>query len=268
MNLGQIFVSEALGTGILLLLGAGVVANVSLRKSKGIGGGWLLISVGWGIGVFAGVYAAYKTGGHLNPAVTIGMITSGATEFAPGIPVNVADTAAYLTGQFTGAFLGACAAFAVYKQHFDAEPDEATKLAVFATGPAIRSHRWNFVTEAIATFALVLVILSLGHTPSGLGPLAAALLVVGIGASLGGPTGYAINPARDLAPRLAYALLPTSRVSPRALVTVGSPVSIPDRFRAPVTATNKDPDWGYAWVPVCGPLLGGAVAGLLTYFLT
>ncbi|RJO79258.1 aquaporin family protein [Nocardia panacis] len=241
MNFGSIFLSEALGTGILLLLGAGVVANVLLTRSKGFDGGWLLISFGWGLGVMAGVYAAYKTGGHLNPAVTIGILCSGAHEYAPGIDITFANTVAYIGGQLVGAFLGAVAAFLAYKRHFDLETDEGKKLAVFSTGPAVRGYGWNYLTEVIATFVLVLVILSLGHTPTGLGPVAAALLVVGIGASLGGPTGYAINPARDLGPRIAHALLPMGN------------------------SGRKDSDWSYAWVPVLGPLTGGVLAGLAAH---
>ncbi|QLY30605.1 MIP/aquaporin family protein [Nocardia huaxiensis] len=271
MDFSSIFLSEALGTGILILLGAGVVANVLLTKSKGFDGGWLLITFGWGLGVFGGVYVAYKSGGHLNPAVTIGNLFAGADEYAPGVPVNFTNTLAYLSGQMVGAFVGACLAYAVYKKHFDAEPDEAKKLGIFATGPAIRSYGWNFVTEVIATFVLVLVILAFGHTPSGLGPLAAALLVVGIGASLGGPTGYAINPARDLGPRIAYALLPTQRAA-----NVLPPQRVPADLSAgggahrrlaedpgpDLPANRKDADWRYAWVPVFGPLAGGALAGL------
>ncbi|WP_405489919.1 MIP/aquaporin family protein [Nocardia sp. NBC_00511] len=272
MGFSSIFVSEALGTGILILLGAGVVANVLLGKSKGFDGGWLLITFGWGLGVFAGVYVAYKTGGHLNPAVTIGNLFSGADEYAPGIAVNFSNTVAYLTGQLVGAFLGACAAYLAYKRHFDEEPDEGKKLGIFATGPAIRSYPWNFLTEVAATFVLVLVILCIGKTPSGLGPLAAALLVVGIGASLGGPTGYAINPARDLGPRLAYALLPTrhtanvlppQRVPVDATVGGGARAVIEESPGDPVSSTQKDADWAYAWVPVLGPLVGGALAGLV-----
>ncbi|MFJ4651385.1 MIP/aquaporin family protein [Nocardia sp. NPDC088792] len=270
MNFGSIFVSEALGTGVLILLGAGVVANVVLTKSKGFDGGWLLITFGWGLGVFAGVYAAYKTGGHLNPAVTIGTLFSGADDYAPGIPVNFANTLAYLSGQLVGAFLGACAAFIAYKRHFDEEPDEGKKLGIFATGPAIRSYPWNFLTEVVATFVLVLVILAFGHTPSGLGPLAAALLVVGIGASLGGPTGYAINPARDLGPRIAYALLPTrraanilpQRIPAESTVGAGAQRVVDESPGDPVSSTEKNADWSYAWVPVLGPLVGGALAGL------
>ncbi|WP_067828054.1 MIP/aquaporin family protein [Nocardia inohanensis] len=269
MDFSSIFLSEALGTGVLILLGAGVVANALLTKSKGLDGGWLLITFGWGLGVFGGVYVAYKTGGHLNPAVTIGNLFAGADEYAPGVAVNFTNTVAYISGQLAGAFIGACLAFLAYKQHFDAEPDESKKLAVFSTGPAIRSYRWNFLTEVIATFALVYVILAFGHTPSGLGPLAAALLVVGIGASLGGPTGYAINPARDLAPRIAYALLPTGRAAnvlpdrvPADISAGGSAQRIPEQLPAHATPARKTADWGYAWVPVLGPLLGGALAGL------
>ncbi|MEC3956744.1 MIP/aquaporin family protein [Nocardia sp. CDC153] len=271
MGFSSIFVSEALGTGVLILLGAGVVANVVLAKSKGFDGGWLLITFGWGLGVFGGVYVAYKTGGHLNPAVTIGNLFSGAKEYAPGIEVNFTNTVAYLSGQLVGAFLGACAAYVVYKKHFDEEPDEGKKLGVFSTGPAIRSYTWNFLTEVIATFVLVFVILAFGKTPSGLGPLAAALLVVGIGASLGGPTGYAINPARDLGPRIAYALLPTRRaagVLPERIpadVTAGGAAQrvIEENPGDPVSSTEKNADWSYAWVPVLGPLVGGALAGLV-----
>lgn len=266
MNFGSIFVSEALGTGILILLGAGVVANVLLTKSKGFEGGWLLISFGWGLGVFSGVYVAYKTGGHLNPAVTIGNLFAGADEYAPGVAVNLTNTVAYLSGQLTGAFLGACLAYIAYKRHFDAETDEEMKLGVFATVPAIRSYPWNFLTEVIATFVLVFVILAFGHTPSGLGPLAAALLVVAIGASLGGPTGYAINPARDLGPRIAYALLPTQHsaailpehVSSDLTVGIGGKRDLPEKS----AHQRKNPDWAYAWVPILGPLVGGALAGL------
>lgn len=270
MNFGEIFLSEALGTGILILLGAGVVANVLLNKSKGFDGGWLLINIGWGLGVLAGVYVAYKTGGHLNPAVTIGILFSGADVYAPDIDVTFANTIAYLGGQLVGAFLGATVAFLAYKQHFDAESDPEKKLAVFSTGPAIRSYGWNFVTEVIGTFALVLVILSFGHTPTGLGPVAAALLVVGIGASLGGPTGYAINPARDLGPRIAHAVLPVGNAVPTPAAKVSTGVGAGyggehvEQIEAdmPNQSGGKNSDWAYSWVPVLGPLTGGALAGL------
>ncbi|WP_246123649.1 MIP/aquaporin family protein [Cellulomonas terrae] len=225
-----------MGTGMLILLGAGVVANVILPKNKGFDGGWLLINFGWGLAVFSGVYVAYKSGAHLNPAVTIGIWTSGAEDFAAGVPVTAANGFLYVTAQMAGAALGAGLAFLAYKKHFDEDADPGTKLAVFSTGPAIRSYGWNFITEAIATFVLVFVILAFAKTPAELGAIPVALLVIGIGASLGGPTGYAINPARDLGPRIAHALLPIRG--------------------------KGSSDWAYSWVPVLGPLVGGAIAGL------
>jgi glycerol uptake facilitator protein len=236
-TLWTVFVSEVAGTAALLLLGCGVVANVILAGTKGFGGGWLLINFGWGLGVFAGVYVAFRSGAHLNPAVTFGLLANGADQYAPGVDVTFGSTLVYLAGEMVGAFLGAVLAWLSYRDHFDATDDPALQLAVFSTGPAIRSYAWNLVTEIIATFVLVFVILLFGSTPSGLGPLAVALLVVGIGASLGGPTGYAINPARDLGPRIAHALLPIKG--------------------------KGNSDWGYAWVPVVGPLIGGVLAGLL-----
>ncbi|WP_433679751.1 MIP/aquaporin family protein [Nocardia sp. CA-119907] len=270
MNFGSVFVSEALGTGILLLLGVGVVANVLLTKSKGYDGGWLLINMGWGLGVMAGVYVAYKSGAHLNPAVTIGILFSGADEYASGVDISVVNTIAYLGGQMVGAFLGANLAYLAYKRHFDAETDAEKKLAVFATGPAIRALRWNLATEVIGTFVLVLVIIAFGHTPTGLGPLAAALLVVGIGASLGGPTGYAINPARDLGPRIAHALLPIGKPAPAqsARIPVAAGAAYAEQLpEAPAESRRNNSDWSYAWVPVLGPLAGGALAGLAAQFL-
>lgn len=237
MSTGQIFVTEMMGTMMLLLLGGGVVANVILPKNKGFNGGWLLINFGWGLGVFSGVYVAFSTGAHINPAVTIGLLANGAEEFGPGIPANLANAALYIAAQLVGAFLGAVLTFLAYKKHFDEPADPAVKLGVFSTGPEIRSYGWNFVTEVIGTFVLVFVVLSFGNWPGDIGPLAVALLVLGIGASLGGPTGYAINPARDLGPRIAHALLPIKGKGPS--------------------------DWSYAWVPIVGPLVGGALAGLL-----
>jgi len=229
------FVSEILGTAILIVLGAGVVATVLLPKSKGFNGGWLLICFGWGFAVMAGVYVAYKSGGHLNPAVTLGLLAAG-MDFAKGIDPTVPNMLVYWAAQMIGAFLGAVAAFLAFKKHFDLEADPAEKLGIFATGPAIRSYGWNFVTEFIGTFVLVFWVVVSGKTPSGLGPVAVALLIVGIGASLGGPTGYAINPARDLGPRIAHFLLPIKG--------------------------KGSSDWAYSWVPVVGPLAGGLVAGL------
>ena len=239
--MGEIFVSEVLGTMMLLLFGCGVVANAILPNTKGTGGGasaaWLLINFGWGLGVFAGVFTAYKSGAHINPAVTVGLLANGAEEFAPGVAANVGNMVVYLAAQMLGAFLGAVLCWVAYKQHFDADGDPAAKLGVFSTGPEIRNYGWNLATEIIGTFALVFVVILFGNTPHELGPLAVALLVVGIGASLGGPTGYAINPARDLGPRIAHAVLP-----------------IPGKGSS---------DWSYSWVPVVGPLIGGVIAGLV-----
>ena len=232
LDFGDIFLSELMGTAMLLLLGCGVVANAVLAKSKGFDGGFLMINFGWGLAVFAGVYVAYKSQGHLNPAVTFGLLASGADLGGFG------NVIAYLLGQFVGAFLGAVLAWAAYKDHFnDPDTEVPNKLGVFSTGPGIRNPVSNLVTEIIATFVLVFVVIAFGNTPSEIGPLAAALLVVGIGASLGGPTGYAINPARDLSPRVAHAVLPIR---------------------------NKGTsDWGYSWVPVVGPIIGGVIAGVL-----
>ena len=230
------FVSEILGTAILIVLGAGVVATVLLPKSKGFNGGWILINFGWGIGVMAGVYVAYKSGGHLNPAVTLGLWAAG-MDFAKGISPTVAHMLVYWAGQMIGAFIGAIVAFLAFKKHFDLDADPADKLGIFATGPAIRSYGWNFLTELIGTFVLVFWVVVSGKTPTGLGPLAVGLLIVGIGASLGGPTGYAINPARDLGPRIAHFILPIKGKG-------GS-------------------DWAYSWVPVLGPLAGGLIGGLV-----
>jgi len=234
--MATIFLYEIAGTAMLTLLGGGVVANAILGKTKGNGGGWLMINFGWGLAVFAGVWVAYKTGAHLNPAVTLGLLASGAEEYGPGIAVNFVNTIAYFLAEMLGAFLGAVVAWLAYKTHYDQEKEAGTILGTCSTGPEVRSHGWNLVTEIITTFVLVFVIVMFGNTPHGLGPLAVALLVVSIGASLGGPTGYAINPARDLGPRLAHAVLP-----------------IPHKGSS---------DWGYAWVPIVGPLLGGALGGL------
>lgn len=251
MSLGTVFLSEVVGTFMLLLLGAGVVANVALPKTKGAGGGFLLVNWGWGLAVFAGVLASYKSGGHINPAVTIGLLASGADEYAAGVAVTFASTMTYIAGQMLGAFLGAVAAWLAYKNQFDQEADPAVKLGVFSTAPEVRNPLWNTITEIIGTFVLVFVVLASGAftannsaAPANLGWLGAlgvALLVVSIGASLGGPTGYAINPARDLGPRIAHAVLP-----------------IPGKGGS---------DWGYSWVPVVGPLLGGILAGVLSNVL-
>jgi glycerol uptake facilitator protein len=213
-----------------------VVANVILPKTKGFGGGWLLINFGWGLGVFTAVYVAFKSGAHLNPAVTLGIWAAGKDEFAPGIEVNAANGFMYITAQFAGAAVGAALAYLAYKKHFDEDADPGVKLGVFSTGPELRSYGWNFVTEVIATFVLVFWVVISGNTPAQIGPLGVALVVVAIGASIGGPTGYAINPARDLGPRIAHALLPIKG--------------------------KGSSDWGYAWVPVLGPAVGGILGGL------
>ena len=244
-TLATIFLSEVVGTAMLLLLGAGVVANNILPKNKGNGTGFLMVNFGWGLAVFAGVLVSYKSGGHIIPAVTLGLVASGATEFAPGVPVDAASIFTYIGAQLLGAFLGAVLAWLAYKRQFDQDAPDGFKLGVFSTGPEVRDPVWNLITEAIATFVLVFVVIAAGNwgdsstlTPAGLGWLGAlgvALLVVGIGASLGGPTGYAINPARDLGPRIAHAVLPIK---------------------------NKgSSDWGYSWIPVVGPIVGGLLAG-------
>lgn len=242
MNLGVIFLSELVGTAMLVLLGTGVVANVALVRTKGNGGGFLMVTIGWGLAVFAGVIVSYASGAHLNPAVTLGLATNflaeGKTEFVPGIPIDGASIATYISAQLVGAIIGAVFCWLAYKQHFDDEPEPANKLGVFSTGPAIRSYAWNFITEVIGTFVLVFVILgfSYGGTPAELGAIPVAFLVIVIGTSLGGPTGYAINPARDLGPRIAHAFLPIK----------GKGTS----------------DWSYSWVPVFGPIVGGVLAGV------
>ena len=238
ISLWTVFGSEVVGTAVLILLGVGVVANVVLAKTLGNGGGWLLINFGWGIAVFAGVYAGASSGAHINPAVTLGLATSGADEYAPGVPITLGATLVYVVAQLLGAFIGAVLAWIAYRKHYDEEREPGLELGTFSTGPAIKSPVDNVITEMIGTFVLVYIILRFGDTPGELGPLAVALLVVGIGASLGGPTGYAINPARDLGPRIAHAVLP-----------------IPNKGGS---------NWGYSWVPIVGPLIGGALAGLFS----
>ena len=237
VTLGEVFLSELAGTAILILLGCGVVANVALTKTKGNGGGFLLVNFGWGIAVFAGVFVAVQSGAHINPAVTLGFVANGADELAPGVEMSFTAVLVYLAGQLLGAMIGAFVTWLAYKKQFDDEPDAANILGVFSTGPTIRAYGWNLVTEIIGTFVLVFVILSFSGTPNGIGPLAVALLVLGIGASLGGPTGYAINPARDLGPRIVHALLPIRH--------------------------KGSSDWAYSWVPILGPILGGVLAGLV-----
>ncbi|MER6624349.1 MIP/aquaporin family protein [Streptomyces sp. NPDC000931] len=236
MSNGDIFVGEIIGTAILILFGTGVVAAVVLNYSKAKDAGWVVIALGWGFGVMAGAYtAAPLSGGHLNPAVTL------------GIAVNTGEwdhVHVYVAGQTAGAMLGAVLCWLVYYAQFQANAEEdiaQPTLGIFSTAPAIRNPVANLVTEIIATMGLVLPILAFGLTKglgeSGTAILIVSFLVVGIGLSLGGPTGYAINPARDLGPRVVHALLP-----------------IPNKGTS---------DWGYAWVPIVGPLIGGALSGLV-----
>ena len=227
------FLAELIGTMILIIFGGGVVASNILNKSKGSGGGWVLITLGWGLAVTLGIYAAGNvSGAHLNPAVTFGFAAIGEFPWE--------NVLTYISGQMVGAIIGATIVFFAYLPHWRETREQDLKLAVFATGPAIRSPLSNLVTEMIGTFALLLGLLFIGANQftEGLNPLVVGALIVAIGMSLGGPTGYAINPARDLGPRIAHALLP-----------------IPGKGSS---------DWGYAWVPVIGPIIGG-VYGALFY---
>lgn len=245
----NILLGELLGTMMLIILGDGVVANVVLAKNKGQGGGgggaWIVITTGWAFAVLIGVFTSQafgSAGAHLNPAVTFGLLAAGV--------VPASDVVFYLIGEFAGAFIGAIIVWLAYMDHFAATEDKGGKLAVFSTGPAIRNTGANLVTEIIGTFVLVLGVGAIFqiNTPvsgiqvaGGLGPYLVACLVWGIGLSLGGPTGYAINPARDLGPRIAHFLLP-----------------IPGK---------GDSDWGYSWIPVVGPIIGGVIAGVLLTIL-
>ena len=229
------FIGEFIGTMLLIIMGDGVVANVVLNKTKGNNSGWIVITFGWAMAVFLGVYASTTLGGsgHLNPAVTIAMAVFNPEFEASLLPI-------YIAAQFAGAILGAIIVWLAYKQHFDATEDKDGKLAVFCNAPAIRSAGHNLVTEIIGTFVLVFGALAMSQPASSLGTLNAlpvALLILGIGLSLGGPTGYAINPARDLGPRIAHFILPIKN--------------------------KRDSDWGYSWIPVVGPIAGGLLAALL-----
>jgi glycerol uptake facilitator protein len=228
------FLGEFIGTALLITMGGGVVANVVLSKTKGQSSGWIVITFGWAMAVFLGVYASNKLGGsgHLNPAVTIALSAFG--------DFDSSQLLTYLVAQFGGAFTGAVIVWVAYKQHFDATADKDLKLAVFATGPAIRNPLYNLLTEIIGTFILVFGALTMSKSAQTLGALDAlpvALLVLGIGLSLGGPTGYAINPARDLGPRIAHFVLPING--------------------------KRDSDWSYSWIPVVAPVLGAILAALL-----
>lgn len=245
------FMGEVIGTMLLVLLGDAVVAGVLLNKSKSQNGGWIVITVAWAFAVFVGVFTvAGVSGAHINPAVTIGLAVAGnfGTEFFTGW----GDVPIYIAGQMIGAFLGAVLVFLHYLPHWGVTEDPGVKLGVFSTGPAIRATVPNLISEIIGTFVLVFGVLAIkgpsltqGDTPGAvfnldlgaLGALPVALLVLVIGLSLGGTTGYAINPARDLGPRIAHAILP-----------------IPGK---------GDSDWGYSWIPVVGPVIGSTLAALL-----
>lgn len=243
----QTLLAEAIGTMLLILLGDGVVANVLLARSKGQNSGWIVIATGWGVAVAIAIYAVGRiSGAHLNPAVTVGLASIGSFPWS--------DVPGYIVAQLAGAFVGAVLVWATYLPHWKPTEDADLKLAVFSTGPAIRHTASNFVTEVIGTAVLLFGVLAIAANAEtltrpgdidlsvvfsrGLQPLLVGVLVLSIGLSLGGPTGYAINPARDLGPRLAHALLP-----------------IPGK---------RDSDWGYAWVPVVAPLIGG-VLGAVAY---
>lgn len=244
----QNLLAEAIGTLLLVLLGDGVVANVVLNRTKGQNSGWIVITVGWGVAVTMAVYAVGRiSGAHLNPAVTIGLASIGSFAWN--------DVPGYIAAQMVGGFAGALLVWLTYLPHWNSTPDAAAKLAVFATGPAIRNTGANVISEIIGTAVLMFGILAIAANAQtlskpgdvdlsfvfsrGLQPLLVGVLVLGIGVSLGGSTGYAINPARDLAPRLAHALLP-----------------IPGKGNS---------DWSYSWIPVVAPIVGG-VLGAAAYW--
>jgi glycerol uptake facilitator protein len=231
------FIAEIIGTALIIAFGNGVVANVVLAKTKGHNSGWIVISFGWAIAVFIGVFAsAAISGAHLNPVVTISLAAIGDFPW-----VNVPG---YIAAQLTGACIGQVLVWINYKQHFDATENAGHQLACFSTGPAIRNLAFNLLTEITATFIFMLAILFITKPEMKLGALDAlpvALLVLGIGLSFGGPTGYAINPARDLGPRMMHSILPIKG--------------------------KGSSDWSYAWVPIVGPVIGGLLAAFFFQFL-
>jgi glycerol uptake facilitator protein len=231
----SIFGAEVIGTGLLILLGNGVVAGVVLNHSKAQNSGWIVITFGWGMAVAMAVYAVGQfSGAHLNPAVTLAQAIEGTKHGG----IAWSKVPEYLGGEFVGAFLGATLVWLSYLGHWEATEDQGSKLACFSTAPAIRNTVSNFITEVVGTFVLVFTILAIvANKPpitAGVTPLIIGLLVFAIGLSLGGPTGYAINPARDLGPRIMHAILPI--------------------------AGKGGSDWSYAWIPVVAPLVGGALA--------
>lgn len=231
----DIFVWEFLGTAVLCLLGNGSVAAVVLKNSFSHGGGgdWVVIVIGWGFAVFAGASIASPSGAHINPAVTLAVALSGGVPWS-SVPV-------YWAAQLLGGFVGAWLCWAAFKLQFDNMDDNSGTRGIFCTSPAVRGIPWNIVTEAIATFVLVFWILTNPQINTNLGYAAVSFVIITIGFGLGGPTGYAINPARDLGPRLAYALMPIKG--------------------------KASPGWDYAWVPVVAPLIGAALAAGLAGLL-
>jgi len=226
------FLGELIGTMILIIFGCGVVGGVVLDKSKAKDSGWIVITLGWGFAVAFAVYVVGKySGAHINPAVTLGLAFSGAFPWAQ-VPV-------YIAAQMIGAFIGACIVYLHYLPHWEATEDKDAKLAVFSTDPAIPNTFANFLSEVIGTAVLVFGLLGIGANKftEGLNPLIVGFFIVAIGMSLGGTTGYAINPARDLGPRLAHFVLPIKG--------------------------KRDANWGYAWIPVVGPIAGGFLGALL-----
>jgi glycerol uptake facilitator protein len=231
------FVAELVGTLLLVLLGDGVVAGVVLKGTKSNNSGWIVITMGWGLAVAMSVFVTGQySGAHLNPAVSLALLINGGLDFAGFLT--------YVSAQMIGAILGALLVFVMYFPHFEKHTKEDSALGVFATGPAIRNPVFNLISEAIGTFVLVFVILNFKDVGP-LQPLVVGFLVVGIGLSLGGTTGYAINPARDLGPRIVHQLLTSANL----------------------LKTKPDSDWNYAWIPVVGPLLGGAIAAVVTTLL-
>jgi len=232
------FFAEFFGTAMILVFGGGVVANVVLNKTKGNNSGWIVISFGWAAGVFTGVsIAAPYSGAHLNPAVTLALVM--AHKFSPALMPE------YILAQTLGAMFGAFLVWLAYKKHFDITEDADSKLAIFCTSPSIRSYFFNIITEVIGTFVLSFAVLYMAEPAVGLGSINAlpvAIVVLGLGLSLGGPTGYAINPARDLGPRIIHFLLP-----------------IPGK---------RNSDWKYCWVPIVGPMLGAAIAAIVYVLFT
>ena len=226
------FIAEIIGTASILLFGCGVVAGVLLDKSKSNGAGWIVITFAWAIGVTLGIYASGQfSGAHLNPAVTIALAVVGKFSWSL-VP-------SYILAQFIGAMLAAFLVYLAYLPHWKETKDAGLKLAVFSTGPAIRNTPANFICEFIATFILMFAIMLIGANKyaDGLGPIAVGILILGMGLSFGGPTGYALNPARDLGPRIMHALLPING--------------------------KGDSDWSYAWIPVVAPICGAVSAALI-----